>query len=154
MCLLENWKRVFWNKVTEFPHECFYKKLTPARVAKSHGYDWYINIYQYIRVICLASWDNSLGEQAFFVKMKPFWGNNFWKISVSKLALKQIWQLSLHLFSALGTMNIKSNILSVQFKLCFLAVTWQLNRWPCHWVTDSLTHSVSHFCFFDIKERP
>ena len=36
----------------------------------------------------------------------------------------------------------------------FLAVTWQLNRWPCHWLTHWLTDSVSHFCFFDIKERP
>ena len=28
----------------------------------------------------------------------------------------------------------------------------QLNRWPCHWLTDSLTHWLSHSTFtFDIK---
>ena len=27
----------------------------------------------------------------------------------------------------------------------FLAVTWQLNRWPCHWLTDWLTEWATFF---------
>ena len=34
----------------------------------------------------------------------------------------------------------------------FLAVTWQLNRWPCHWLTHSLSDPL--LVFVAIKERP
>ena len=36
-------------------------------------------------------------------------------------------------------------------EVAFLVVTWQLNRWPCHWLTDSLTEPL---LIFDIKEQP
>ena len=86
-----------WQK--EFPQECFYKKLTPSRVAKCHGYNWLISIYpcKFFWQVGVKVWENM-----HFVKMNPFWGNN--KISVSKLACfssKQILHLWLHLFSAL-----------------------------------------------------
>ena len=31
------------------------------------------------------------------------------------------------------------------FYRVFLAVTWQLYRFPCHWLTDSLTDSLTHW---------
>ena len=49
--------------------------------------------------------------------------------------------------------NAKIRLLKVKTMSChwFLAVTWQLNRWPCHSLTEWLSDWVSHFCFFDIN---
>ena len=30
----------------------------------------------------------------------------------------------------------------------------QLYRWPCHWLTDWVTESLSHFCFLTLKSDP
>ena len=42
--------------------------------------------------------------------------------------------------------------------MMFLAVTWQLNRWPCHSLSHSVTQwlsdSVSHFLFLTLKSDP
>ena len=37
---------------------------------------------------------------------------------------------------------------SFNFNFSFLAVTWQLYRFPCHWLTDSLTHWLTDSLFW------
>ena len=44
--------------------------------------------------------------------------------------------------------NEPPNHWQIGTKPIFLAVHRQLNRWPCHWLTDWLTHSFSHWHTF------
>ena len=69
-----------------------------------------------------------------------------------------IWLL--RTFPSLTTPCVKlpTNALQCLFLyFSFLAVTWQLNRWPCHWLTHWLTDSLTHwptFCFLTLKSDP
>ena len=44
--------------------------------------------------------------------------------------------------------NEPPNHWQIGTKPIFLVVHRQLNRWPCHWLTDWLTHSFSHWHTF------
>ena len=68
--------------------------------------------------------------------LRLFTDSRFWQMSRSNLCE-----------SGCGNkeMSENDNLLNFNFNFHFLAVTRQLNRWPCHSVTDSVSDSVSHF---------
>ena len=101
---------------------------------------WYISNNFLMRKHFLCRWRSFVGENqlAKYVQHLPCLGSVENLVLVFHQVKYSKWHQLKHLYQH-QTVDIKSNI--------FLAVTWQLNRWPCHWLSDSLTDSVSHFWF-------
>ena len=90
---------------------------------------------------------------------KCFWGGVVLK-SVGGLLRRYSWMNKwfTHKTSRITQDDVSGSLLKdiiTNYYMMFLAVTWQLNRWRCHWLTHWLTDSVSHLLFFlTLKSDP